>query len=135
MQISFFLMFLALLFASCERTVDVPSLHEQLKGQWRVEFYTEESYDQSLNSVTRSDTYCRNKSFMNFTTNDQLLVNFDTVAPVIWKYSIVDHRTLDIEGRKWTIEKLDDQQLHLLLNERDTSLKQRNVMGYQLKRP
>jgi hypothetical protein len=128
-------MCLTLLFASCERTIDVPSLDEQLKGQWRVESYTEERYDQSLNSVTRNDTYCGAKDFMNFTTNGQLLVNFDTVAPVIWKYAIVDHRTLDIDGRKWTIAKLDSQQLHLLLNERDTSLKQKNVMGYQLKRP
>jgi hypothetical protein len=72
---------------------------------------------------------------MNFTRNGQVLVNFDSVARLIWGYKIVDGRTLDIEGRKWTIAKPDDQHLYLSLNERDTSVKLRNVMGYHLKRP
>lgn len=126
---------LLLLFGSCEKAVDVPSLHEQLEGVWKIELYTEEVYDRSLNSVNRDTTYCGNASFMNFTRNDQLLVNFDSIPRLVWKYRIVDDRTLNIEGRKWTITKLDDQELHLSLNERDSSVKQRNLTGYHLKRP
>ena len=126
---------LTLLFVSCKKTIDVPSLQEQLDGLWKIDLYIEERYDARLNSVSRDTTYCGEKDFMNFTRNEQVLVNFDSVARLIWRYKIVDNRTLDIEGRKWTIAKLDDQHLHLLLNERDTSVKERNVMGYHLKRP
>jgi hypothetical protein len=129
------LLCLAVLLPSCEKAVDVPSLQEEMDGVWKIEFYVEERYDATLNSVNRDTTYCGNSGFMNFTRNGQVLVNFDSIPRLVWKYSIVDQRTLDIEGRKWTIEKPDDQQLHLLSNERDTSLKQRNVMRYQLKRP
>jgi hypothetical protein len=125
---------LILLFTSCERAIDVLSLREQLEGVWKIELYIEEHYDGSLNSVSRDTVYCGNTGFMNFTRNDQLLVNFDSIPRLLWKYRIVDERTLNIEGGKWTITKLDDQELHLSLNERDTSVKQRNLMGYHLKR-
>jgi hypothetical protein len=129
------LLLILFLFSSCERANDVPSLQEQLEGTWKIEWYVAEHYDGNLNTVVRDTTNCGNASFMNFTRNHQLLVNFDSITRLLWNYSIADGRTLDIEGRKWAITKLDERELHLSLNERDSSVKQRNLVGYHLKRP
>ena len=119
---------------ACVKTIDVPSLHEQLEGEWQVASYTEERYVSTTNTVSRNEVAGRPGDRMRFSDRDRLFVSFDTAAPVTWTYRVTDARTLSIEGKSWTIQQLDAQQLHLSSNQRDSSFKVRDVVRYHLVR-
>ena len=127
--------FMAVVAIACSKRQDVPSLHEQMEGSWQVRSYTEERYDILNNTVSRNEVICNGSATMNFSAFEKLYVNFDTAAAAVWTYKVVNHRTLEIENKKWTITKLDPKSFHLSLNERDSSLKHRDVVGYRLERP
>ena len=129
------IMLCASVIVSCEKTLDVPSLAEKMDGRWNVAGYTEERYQPALNTVTRIDFAGRVNDNMVFSTFDHLYVNFDTAATAVWTYKEVDPITIDIEGKKWRIIKLDKTEFDLSLNERDTAVKLRNIVYYRLRRP
>lgn len=115
-------------------TIDVPSLSEQLEGEWRVSSYTEERYHSSTNTVSRNEVACGPNDKMVFSDRDRLFVSFDTAGTAAWTYKITDARTLSIEGKSWTINHLDPHQLQLSSNQRDSSFKLRDVVRYRLVR-
>ena len=120
---------------ACEKTTDVPSLHEKMEGTWKVGSYTEERYDPLNNTVSRNEVNCNGCGSMTFETR-RIYVNFDTAAAsAVWAYNIVNESTLKIENLNWSITKLDKEAFHLSLNQRDSSRKIREVVRYQLVRP
>src|SRR5687767_10139813 len=135
MKQTFVLLLLSTLGITACETHDVPSLHEQLEGAWTLESYMVEQYNPSTNSLSRQEVPGKPSEYFHFSTLNKLVVRFDSTGPMVWTYRLTDARTLSIENKKWTIIKLDPQQLHLFSNERDSSFKLREIVRYQLKRP
>src|SRR5215203_2827564 len=111
----FAFLLLALMLAACEKATDVPSLDEKMEGRWTVDSYTEERYDWNNQVILRKDVACTGKDYMEFSTFNQLQVNFDSVGTSLWTYQVFDARTLVIEGKQWAIDKLDEHRFELSL--------------------
>jgi hypothetical protein len=128
---------MALALAGCLKTHDVPSLDEQIQRKWRVASYWTDEYAPTGNSVTRYhyQSTGRPADYMTFSSFDRLLVNFDSVPPAVWNYRTIDFSTIVIEGKKWGILKLNEDEFHLSLTERDSSMEQKQVVEYELIKP
>ena len=125
----------SLFLASCDDFRDVPSLHEQMEGNWRIQSYTMERYNATLNTSIREEITARPSDYMQFIKPDRIVMHFDTAASTQnLSYNIIDARTLSIEGKSWTITKLDQSEFNLSSNQRDTSFKLRDLVGFHLVR-
>lgn len=122
-----------LLVSAC--TKDVPSLHEQMVGKWRVESYSTEKYDPVTNSSTMFTVPGRPGDQFEFLEYDRILVDFDTAAMQQWQYTQVDRDDLLIQGEPWGITKLSDREFHLSLKFRDSAIKNADPVIYRLARP
>ena len=118
----------------CTKTIDVPSLDESKEGVWSIDYFVEERYQPVSNSVVRYEHAGKPGDYMNF-ERDKVFVHFDSTGIEEWSCKIVDHNTLSIEGKKWEIVTLNQVNFHLSLNERDSSLKHRDIVRFVLKRP
>jgi hypothetical protein len=134
-SVSLIFTLMTVVLAPCEKTRDVPSLHEQLEGRWQVASYLEERFNWNTHSLSRQEIICGPSDIMDFSSFNRLYVRFDTASPAIWTYKVIDFKTLEIEGKSWSITKLDERDLHLSLNKRDSSVKQTGVVRFQLIRP
>lgn len=121
------------LLMACSKN-DVPDLHEQMEGRWQVRSYTVERYNAAANTTNKYVHTCGPGDYMDFTYG-KISVHFDSAAAQEWPCEIFDYNTLKIAGKKWDIVKLDPAGFHLSLFERDSSMKYRDVVRYELARP
>ena len=123
-----------LLTACNKEETDVPDLHEKMEGRWQVRSYMVEEYDRGANTTNKYVYTCGPADYMDFTCG-KVSVHFDSTAALQWACEIFDYNTLTIAGKKWDIVKLDPTEFQLSLFERDSSLKYRDVVRYELVRP
>ena len=118
---------------ACKKT-KVLSLDEQIQGRWLIKSYGEEQYQPAISTIIQWEVAGRPGDYIDFTPG-KMYLHFDSGGTVEWSYTIADPNTLQIEGRRWDIVKLDPANFELSAALMNAMYKIRDTIRFDLVKP